>query len=62
MLYPKNSEKILDKELFKNPSNEYRGAPFWAWNCELDKEEVISQTHIFQEMDLEVTMHMFVPD
>lgn len=50
MLYPKNSEKILDKELFKNPSNEYRGAPFWAWNCELDKEEVISQTHIFQEM------------
>jgi hypothetical protein len=50
MLYYRNTEKTLDKDLFKNPSSEYRGAPFWAWNCALDREEVISQTHVFKEM------------
>lgn len=32
MLYPKNQRKTLSRELFKNPTSEYRGAPFWAWN------------------------------
>ena len=37
MLYPRNKDAKLSKELFENPSCEYRGTPFWAWNCELDK-------------------------
>ena len=37
MLYKKNSAKVLDEQLFKNPTAEYRGAPFWAWNCELNQ-------------------------
>ncbi len=35
MLYPKNRSERLDPELFKNPTSEYRAAPFWAWNAEL---------------------------
>ena len=41
MLYDKNrNNPQLDKELFKNPTAEYRGTPFWAWNCELDEKEL----------------------
>jgi hypothetical protein len=36
MLYPKNALPF-DTDLFKNPTSEYRGAPFWAWNCALDR-------------------------
>jgi hypothetical protein len=35
---------------FKNPSNEYRGKPFWAWNGELDKEEMLRQGRVLGEM------------
>ena len=36
MLYPINDTEKLDMDLFRNPTAEYRAAPFWAWNCELD--------------------------
>lgn len=52
MIYKKNSEKCLSKELFKNPTSEYRGTPFWAWNCKLDKEELKWQIEVFKEMGL----------
>ena len=32
-------ENKEDKKLFENPTSEYRGTPFWAWNCKLNKEE-----------------------
>ena len=50
MFYPRAKEEKLDEALFKNPSSEYRGAPFWAWNDKLDREELIRQIHIFKEM------------
>ena len=28
------------QEEFKNPKNDYRGMPFWAWNCKITKEDV----------------------
>lgn len=37
-------------ELFREPSNEYRGKPFWAWNGELDKDELIRQIHVMKKM------------
>ena len=40
MLYKKNNAPKLDPELFKQPTAEYRGTPFWAWNCKLEKEEL----------------------
>ena len=49
MLYEKSKGKISE-ELFKNPPSEFRGAPFWAWNGKLDKDEVVWQAGIFKEM------------
>ena len=43
MLYNKNKSKELDKELFRNPTSEYRGAPFWSWNCKLDEARLRKQ-------------------
>lgn len=50
MLYPKNSERELSAELFQNPTKEYRGAPFWAWNCKLDKSRLQKQISILKQM------------
>lgn len=50
MLYKKNSEKSLSEELFKNPTSEYRGTPFWAWNSYLEKDELERQIDIFEKM------------
>lgn len=52
MIYKKNSAKTLSDELFKNPTSEYRGTPFWAWNCKLEKDELLRQIEIFKEMGL----------
>lgn len=50
MLYKKNASPALDSALFKNPSSEYRGTPFWAWNCRLDKETLSRQIDVFHQM------------
>lgn len=50
MLYQKSNEKTLSDKLFKNPTSEYKGAPFWAWNCKLDVEELKRQIEIFKKM------------
>lgn len=50
MLYKKNNTKELDFELFKNPTSEYRGTPFWSWNCKLDKETLLEQIGYLKEM------------
>lgn len=52
MLYKKNSEKKLSKQLFENPTSEYRGTPFWAWNSLLEKDELERQIDVFKEMGL----------
>ena len=50
MLYPKNGTEKLDMELFRNPTSEYRAAPFWAWNCELDPELLKKEIDYMNEM------------
>ncbi len=50
MLYPKNQQNVLDDELFKHPTSEYRGTPFWAWNGHPDQEELCRQIEIFRKM------------
>ena len=51
MLYNNKNNKVT-KEEFINPSSEYRGVPFWAWNCELDEEDLLRQIDIFKEMGM----------
>ena len=50
MLYKKNTTSSLSEELFKNPTSEYRGTPFWAWNNLLTKEELCRQIDVFKEI------------
>lgn len=50
MLYKKNTSPALSEELFKSPTSEYRGTPFWAWNDELTPEELSRQIDVFREM------------
>lgn len=52
MLYKKNCTPSLSNDLFKNPTAEYRGTPFWAWNSLLTSEELCRQIDIFNEMGL----------
>jgi len=52
MLYPKSKEPQLSEALFRNPTKEYRGTPFWAWNCELDQEELLWQLEILKKMGM----------
>ncbi len=37
---------------FANPGPEYRGKPFWSWNGELKKDELIRQIHVLKEMGM----------
>ncbi len=50
MLYPKKSEATLSSALFMNPTSEYRGAPFWAWNCKLDIHALLKQIDVLKDM------------
>ena len=52
MLYKKSTEPALSGELFRNPTSEYRGTPFWAWNSKLEKDELCRQIDVFKEMGL----------
>ncbi len=42
----------MNKSQFKKPPSEFRGAPFWSWNCKLEKEELLRQIEIYQEMGI----------
>lgn len=50
MLYTKKDAPRLDPELFRKPTAEYRGAPFWAWNCKLEEDELLRQLDILYRM------------
>ncbi len=41
-------DKLTD--LFENPTVYYKGKPFWSWNGELEREELIRQTSVMKEM------------
>ncbi len=43
-------EKKVTQALFRNPPAQYRGTPFWAWNCDLEPERLEKQIPIFKEM------------
>ena len=50
MLYKHNQTEKLEDSLFQNPTSEYRGAPFWAWNCVLKEEQLKRQIGYLKEM------------
>jgi len=52
MFYHKNSAPQLAPELFANPTAEYRGTPFWAWNKPLDEAQLRRQIGQMQGMGM----------
>lgn len=50
MLYKKNQAEKLEDSLFKQPTAEYRGAPFWAWNTKLEQKELDRQMEVLKSM------------
>jgi hypothetical protein len=42
----------FDLSLWRNPSSEYRGAPFWSWNNKLRPEQLLRQLDFMQEMGM----------
>ena len=52
MLYPKNTSPHLDPELFRNPTSEYRAAPFWAWNCDLNDDLLLHEIECMKQMGM----------
>lgn len=52
MLYQKNSAVKLDPALFQNPTAEYRAAPFWGWNCKLNKAHLQWQMETMKQMGM----------
>ena len=52
MLYPRKEEKQLDEELFQNPSSEYRGTQFWAWNCRVTRKQIEEQAQVLRQMGM----------
>jgi hypothetical protein len=51
-LYPKNSSPAIDPALFANPTAEYRGTPFWSWNCKLDRARLLRQIEHLKAMGM----------
>jgi hypothetical protein len=52
MLYSKSLESSLSKELFKNPTKEYRGTPFWSWNTKITKKQIENTLSELKEMGM----------
>jgi len=47
-----NKDRASLIRTFENPGREYRGKPFWSWNGELEKDELIRQAKVMKEMGL----------
>ena len=52
MLYKKNTAPSLRTALFRDPTSEYRGTPFWSWNSLLTADELCRQIDVMREMGL----------
>lgn len=49
MLY---KNEPFNMKLFENPTSEYRGTPFWAWNTKLEQEIILEQLKQFPAMGM----------
>ena len=52
MFYTKNDTSTLSKKLFKNPTSEYRGTPFWSWNCKITRQLIDEQITMYKKMGM----------
>lgn len=50
--YLQNMASDFDAQVFRHPSAEYRGAPFWAWNTTLKEAQLLQQIDTFKRMGM----------
>lgn len=51
MLYPEK-QAPFDESIFKKPPSNYRGISFWAWNCDINHEDIDFMMDMFDDMGL----------
>ncbi|OLN83431.1 hypothetical protein CCHL11_03053 [Colletotrichum chlorophyti] len=51
LTYPKSAEPF-SRDLFKNPTSEYRGCPLWSWNTKLEKSKLLRQIDHLKDMGM----------
>lgn len=49
-LYSKSRSRKLNRALFRNPTAEYRGTPFWSWNDKLHLPQLKRQVEQLRQM------------
>lgn len=54
MGFPREETNRMSKieALFQNPTAEWRGKPFWSWNGKLEKEEILRQIDVLEQMGM----------
>lgn len=53
-----NTNDVPFDRAFAEPASLYRGAPFWSWNGQLERDELLRQIDVFDEMGIGgVTIH-----
>lgn len=50
--YYANKTEALPDELFLTPTSSFRGAPLWAWNTKLNKDQLLRQIECFKKMGM----------
>ncbi len=43
-------QKSEIKNAFENPSPQFRGKPFWAWNGKLEEKELRRQINVMKDL------------
>lgn len=51
LTYPLSQQEWQDGS-FSNPPSEYRGAPFWCWNTQLKRDQLLRQIDSLQDMGM----------
>lgn len=52
MPFKLDTNHIPFSDSFSAPANLYRGAPFWSWNGEVEKDELLRQIDVLKEMGM----------
>ncbi len=48
-VFPKRPGPLTAAQ-FQDPGAEYRGTPFWSWNCTLELPELLRQIEVLKRM------------
>lgn len=59
MMYPTGRTRRLGTDTFRNPPAQFGGAPFWAWNGRLERDQPFRRLAVYERVGL-ASAHMHV--